>query len=120
MVGREHVAAGLELSQQLFGHLDLVDLGRAIGQAHLERPVDQVGEGHFIAGANRTMDVQGPCRDIVQHLWHRRLDRTNVFSDLLVILVFVDAPRRAHHQQAELFQLDPGVGYPLLNHLLVC
>jgi hypothetical protein len=42
----------------------------------------------------------------------------DVLAHQLVVLVLVDQPRGAQHQQAELLELDPGVGDLLLHHLL--
>ena len=63
------------------------------------------------------MQVHRPLHDVVVHLRHRRLDRRDVLADALVVVVLVDQPGGAQHEQTELFDLDPRVGDPLLGHL---
>ncbi|MNN63517.1 hypothetical protein D3C81_1789010 [compost metagenome] len=107
MVIREQLVAGLIVAQQLFGHRDFVHLGRPIGQPHLEGAHDVAGKGHFFTDAQRTMHMQGAGGDVMQHLGHDSLHCGDVLAHSLVVLVLIDAPRRAHHQQAKLLQLDP-------------
>ncbi len=63
------------------------------------------------------MQVHRPLRDVVVDLRHRHLHRGDVPAHLLVVLVAVDQPRGAQHQQPELLDLDPAVGDLLLHHL---
>ena len=63
------------------------------------------------------MQVHRALHDVVQHLRHRDLDRGDVLADLAVVLVLVDEPRGAQHEEPELLDLDPAVGDLLLRHL---
>ena len=63
------------------------------------------------------MQVQRALSDVVQHLRHRHLDCGDIAADLLVVVVLVDQPCGAQHQQPELLDLDPAVGDLFLGHL---
>ena len=75
-------------------------------------------ERHLVGHAERAVHLQRPGGDVVQHLRHRHLHRRDVVAHLLVVVVLVDLPRGAQHEQAELLDLDPGVGDHLLHQLL--
>ncbi|MOA19736.1 hypothetical protein D3C78_1401400 [compost metagenome] len=107
MIIREQLIAGLIITQQLLGHRDFVHLGRPISQAHLERADDVPGKRHFFTDPQRAVHVQGAGGDVMQHLGHDGLHRSDVFAHPLVILIVVDTPGCTHHQQAKLLQLDP-------------
>ena len=65
------------------------------------------------------MQLHRAHHDVVQHLGHRHLHRGDIAAHLLVVVVLVDLPRGAQHQQPELLDLDPAVGDLLLRHLEV-
>ena len=57
------------------------------------------------------MQVERPAGYVVKDCGHLGFDRGNVFAHLAVVFVLVDAPGGLQHQQPELLDLDPGVGY---------
>ena len=116
---REHPVGPVPLSQQLSRHRDLVDLGRAVGEPHVKALDHLFREGHIGRDAERAMQVQGAGGDIVEYLRHQCLDGRDILPDREVILVFVDLPGGAQHEQTELFDLHPGIRDLLLHHLLV-
>ena len=65
------------------------------------------------------MQLHGPLHDVVEHLGHGDLDCGDVAAHLLVIVVAIDLPRGAQHQQPELLDLNPTVGDLFLCHLEV-
>ena len=65
------------------------------------------------------MQVRRLGGDVVIDLRHGHLDRRDVLADLVVVLVLVDQPGGAQHQQAEALHRDPAVGDLFLDHLQV-
>ena len=65
------------------------------------------------------MGVHGPVHHVDQHLGSGHLDAGNVLADLGVIALVVDQPGGVEHLEAELLDLDPGVGDPVLDGLLL-
>jgi hypothetical protein len=57
--------------------------------------------------------------DVVEDLRHQGFHRRDVLADFHIVLVAIDLPRGAQHQQAELLDLHPRVRDFLLHHLLV-
>ena len=84
----------------------------------MERLEHHRRERHLVGHAERAVDLHRPRGDVVEHLRHRRLDRRDVAAHPLVVVVLVDLPRRAQHEQPELLDLDPRVGDHRLHQLL--
>ena len=55
----------------------------------------------------------------MQHRRHHHLYRGDVLAHLLVVVIFVDLPRRVEHHQPELQQLRVRIGDIALHELLV-
>ncbi len=116
MVAGEQVLVGPVVLQHLLGDSDLVHFGRAVGDAHHQGRRHHAHERHLVGDAHGAVQVRGGGGDVVIDLRHRHLDRGDVLAHQVVVLVLVDQPGGAQHQQAERLQRDPAVADLLLHH----
>ena len=84
-----------------------------------ERLGQVLHERHLVRRAERSVDLQGTGRHVVQHLLHHRLDRGDVGAHRLIVVVLIDLPGGLEGQKPERLDLHPGVGDHLLDHLFV-
>src|SRR6478735_5691550 len=110
MTRREQIVGRLVLAQDLTGDRGLVHLGGPVGEGHDLGADQHPGERHLVRHAERAVEVHRPQHDVVVHLRHRHLDRGDVVTHPAIVVVLVDLPGGAHHEQLELLDLDPAVG----------
>ena len=118
-LGGPHAVRRAIVPEQLASDGDLVDLGRAVGQAHDTGAMDHPEERHLIRRAERAMHLHRSPGDVVQHRRHDHLGNRDVLPHPLVVVVLVDLPSGVEHEQPELRELRVRVGDVALHELLV-
>ena len=78
VIGGEYAGRGLDMAENIACDRHLVDLGRAIDDAHFGDILPHVHQRRFVRHAERAVEVQRAVNHVLKHAGHHRLHRRNL------------------------------------------